>query len=184
MHSFLRFAAPLLTACALAALPSTGAAQAPGPGRSSANPACTLLTLAEMRSASGQQYDHESEGDAMGEGLGGGASCQWGGPSFGPGEERPLLSLILVPIKGRSLTEGGLKAAPRKGCTREKLSGIGEVAFLETCESSRGPVAYAKAGTWDVVVQMDAKPPATAASVKPAILAVAKAAAARLKAKS
>jgi len=145
------------------------------------NPACTLLTLEEIRSTSGQNYDDASPGDELGQGIGGGASCQWGGPSFVPGKGTPMLSLVVIPNKNGSYAEGALKAAPRKGCTREKLSGVGDVAFLETCEKSRGPVAYANAGKWDLVVQMDVEPPATPASVKAPIVTVAKAAAAKLR---
>jgi hypothetical protein len=176
MHPVPKIAAFMLTACALPALLTQAGAQ-------SANPACTLLSTAEIRAASGQNYDEGSEGDALGEGLGGGASCQWGGPRFGPGEDQPLLSLVLVPIKKGSMTEWNLKQPARKGCARDKLGGVGEVAYFETCGDRRGPVAYAKAGAWDVVVQMDAEPPATAASVRPAIIAVAKAAAAKARAK-
>jgi len=64
------------------------------------------------------------------------------------------------------------------------LSGVGDVAFMETCEQDRGPAAYANAGKWDLIVQMDAEAPATPASVKPAIVAVAKAAAAKLRTRS
>jgi hypothetical protein len=150
-------------------------------GHAQDNPACTLLTLDEVRSASGQNYDDASPGDELGQGIGGGASCQWGGPSFVPGKGTPMLSLVVIPNKNGSYTARALKAATPKGCTREKLSGVGELAFLETCEKSRGPVAYANAGEWDLVVQIDAEPPATAASVKAPIIAVAKAAAVKLR---
>ena len=35
------------------------------------NPACTLLTLEEIRSTSGQNYDDASPGDELGQGIGG-----------------------------------------------------------------------------------------------------------------
>jgi hypothetical protein len=148
------------------------------------NPACSLLTLDEIRSASGQDYDDASPGDELGQGIGGGASCQWGGPSFVPGKGTPMLSLVVIPNKNGSYTANALKRTPQKGCTREKLTDVGEAAFLETCEKSRGPVAYANAGKWDLVVQIDAEPPATAASVKAPITAVAKAAVVKLRAKA
>jgi hypothetical protein len=155
----------------------------PGRAHAQANPACTLLTLDEIREASGQSYDSGDPGDEL-EGGFGRASCQWGGASFMPGKEKPMLSLVLVPNTKGSYAAGAVNAALRKGCAREKLSGVGDVAFMETCEKDRGPAAFANAGKWDLIVQMDVVPSATAASVKPAIVAVAKAAAARLRSKT
>lgn len=148
----------------------------------SANPACALLTTAEVRAASGHDYDAGDEGDAPGEGLGGGSSCQWGGAGFGPGKRLPMLGLVLIPRRQQSFTEAGLRRKPREGCTREQVRGLGELAYVEVCARSRGPVVYVKVGAHDLVVQLDAEPPATAASVKPALLAVARAAAAKLRA--
>jgi hypothetical protein len=45
------------------------------------NPACGLLTAADLAQATGKSYDAPSPGDGMGEGAGGGASCQWGDPA-------------------------------------------------------------------------------------------------------
>lgn len=66
-----------------------------------------------------------------------------------------------------------------KGCTRETLRGVGDVAFLETCEGSRGPVALVKAGSNDLIVQADPKDGKPIASAQPVAIALAKAAAAR-----
>ncbi len=184
MHSITRLASLLLAAYVSPALTDACAQTSQRASREASNPACTLLTLDEIRSASGQAYHDASAGDDLGEGLGAGASCQWGGASFLPGQDSPLLSLVVTPNKKQSWTEVASKSPPRRGCTREKLSSVGEVAFIETCEGARGPVAYAKAGTWDLVVQMDARPPVTAASIKPRIAAVAKAAAAKLRTKT
>ncbi len=174
----------LMTTLLLLALPSYALPALLAGAHAQDNPACSLLTLDEIRSASGQNYDDASPGDELGQGIGGGASCQWGGPSFVPGKATPMLGLVVIPNTNGSYTANALKRTPQKGCTREKLSGVGDVAFLETCEKSRGPVAYASAGKWDLVVQIDAEPPATAASVKAPIIAVAKAAAAKLRAKA
>jgi hypothetical protein len=110
-----------------------------------ANPACTLLSTAEIQAATGTNYHQGSEGDALGEGAGGGASCQWGGLSLVPGESRPLLSLVVIPPGERgSYTQARLEAKPREGCTRETAPGIGDLAFVESCDKSRGPVAYVR----------------------------------------
>jgi hypothetical protein len=154
-------------------------AQAPAQDtQTSPNPACALLSTAEVRRATAKNYDDGSEGDALGEGAGGGASCQWGVPSFRPGADLPLLSLVFIPKPPNgSHTEKALKAKPFPGCTRETLRGIGDLAFVETCERSRGPVAYVKTGPNDLIVQADPEEGKPLASAKPVIIAVAKAAA-------
>jgi hypothetical protein len=174
----------ILTAVLLAGAPVNRTAAAAQVSRPSANPACALLTTAEVRSATGRDYGTGSPGDELGEGLGGGASCQWGGPSFRPGDDLPLLSLVVIPNPPNgSHTEKALKVKPFTGCARETLRGVGDLAFIEICERGRGAVAYVKAGRNDLVVAGDpakGKPPASA---KPVIVAVAKAAAAKARAR-
>jgi hypothetical protein len=156
------------------ALPLIGTApgsvlQAQGIG----NPACGLLTAADLEQATGQAYDAPSPGDEMGQGAGGGASCQWGDPV---GQGLPMISVVFIPSNGKkSYTEAsrGLKGQP--GCAREPVSGVGEDAFVETCLSGRGPTVYFRKGKNDGVVQVDVIKPATPASVKPKAIALAKA---------
>jgi hypothetical protein len=158
---------------AVALLGSAAALQA----QSAPNPACGLLTAAGLKKITGKSYDEGSAGDAMGEGAGGGASCQWGEPgSTGPA----MISVVYIPAKGgNGYTEIYRGRTPRPGCQREPVSALGDAAFIESCPKDRGPVAYIKVGANDLIVQMDVLPPGTAASVKPTLIAVAKAAVAK-----
>ncbi len=185
MHPIIRSAAVLLT-IELGASVATGlAAQGGAPSSpSSSNPACALLTAEEIRAATGRDYDRPTPGDDMGEGIGGGASCQWGGPSFMPGEARPLLSVVFIPPGSRgSYTESSLQRPPMKGCTRETLRGVGDLGYLEICERDRGAVAYIKAGRNDVMVQADPEEGKPPASSRPVVLALAKTVVAKARAK-
>jgi hypothetical protein len=154
-----------------------GTAVAASQAQSASNPACGLLTGAELQKITGKAYDEGDEGDAMGEGAGGGASCQWGDPV---GRGAPMVSVVYIPSKGgKGYTEINRASKMLPGCKREPVSGLGDEAHIETCSKGRGPVAYIKAGANDLIVQMDAIAPATALSVKPTLIAVAKAVVAR-----
>jgi hypothetical protein len=149
--------------------------------QSGPTPACALLSASEIRKATGiEAYGNGHNGDQEGEGAGGGSSCQYGGGSL-TGPDAPLLSLVL--IRGKGYTESARKMKLPAGCTRETVRGVGDQAFFENCpipNSRRSPPLYVKAGSNDLIVQMDIEPPATAASVKLTVIAVAKAAAAKL----
>ena len=149
--------------------------------QSTPTPACALLSTSEVRKATGiQSYGDRSRGDKEGQGMGGGSSCQWGGPSF-VGPEAPLLSLVL--IRGKGYTERARTFKLAAGCKREPVSGVGDLAFFESCptDAKRSAPLYVKAGANDLVLQMDIEPPATAASVRSKVIAVAKAAVAKLR---
>lgn len=147
----------------------------------SANPACALLTIDEVRKATGRQdYTNASAGDAPGEGIGGGSSCQYGAGWTADGP--PEFGLVLIPLNGKpSRTESDLRAKPRSGCERERLSGIGDVAYLQLCSVHTGLEAYVKSGASELIVIMRTRSPATLASVKPLVVAIARAAAAKLR---
>jgi hypothetical protein len=88
---------------------------------------------------------------------------------------------FLIPATGgESWTRRRRGVKLYQGCKREELSGVGDDAFAELCPKDSGPTVYAKAGAYDVVVQLKVVAPATAASVKPTAVAVAKAAVAKL----
>ena len=132
-------------------------------------------------------YKRPSPGDPAGQGAGGGASCQYesSGPSVDArgnaiNEKGPLLSLVL--IDGKNYT----KTMPMaRGCRKEAVSGVGDEAFFEICPSagrlSRTPPLYVKAGAKDLIVQMDIDSPDTEATIRPKVIAVAKAAAAKVR---
>lgn len=148
-----------------------------GQSSASENPACALLTAAEIRNATGfPGYSEPSPADPPGQGAGGGASCQYSAPVFGGGKG-PLLSLVL--IVGKNYT----KTVPiGRGCKKEPVPGVGEEAFFEVCPTPRAdrtPPLYVKAGARDLILQMDIEAPDTAATIRPKVIAVAKAAAAK-----
>ena len=152
----------------------------PGSAAAQGNPACALLSEDDIKSATGIDYGSGDEGDPMGEGAGGGTSCQWGGPTFAPGPEKPLLSVVFIPPgKGSGYTEAGLKMKAREGCTRETLRDIGDLGYLETCAKGRGPVAYVKTGKNDLIVQLDAGTPDQMKAAKTKVVALAQKAAAK-----
>ena len=154
----------------------------------SGNPACNVLTPEELRTITGfPGYKRPSPGDPAGQGAGGGASCQYesSGPSVDArgnaiNEKGPLLSLVL--IDGKNYT----KTMPMaRGCRKETVSGVSDEAFFEICPSagrlSRTPPLYVKAGAKDLIVQMDIESPDTEATIRPKVIAVAKAAAAKMR---
>ena len=154
------------------ALALLGTGTAAVQAQSAPNPACALLSAADLQKATGKPYDEGDEGDPMGEGAGGGASCQWGDPV---GQGAPMISVVYIPRKGgKGYTEINRERRLLPGCTRQPVSGLGDEAYIETCPKNRGPIAFIKTGPNDLVVQMDAVAPATAASVKPTLVAVAK----------
>ena len=171
------------------AVPGVAAQGRAGAGAmESANPACNILTPEELRSLTAfPGYKRPSPGDAAGQGAGGGASCQY--ESTGPSvdargnainEKGPLLSLVL--IEGKNYT----KTMPMaRGCKKDAVSGVGDEAFFEVCPSagklSRTPPLYVKSGSKDLIVQMDIDSPDTEATIRPKVIAVAKAAAAKVR---
>jgi hypothetical protein len=156
------------------ALPLIG--MAPGSdlhAQGAGNPACGLLTAADLQQATGVTYDAPSPGDGMGEGAGGGASCQWGDPV---GQDLPMISVVFIPSNGKKgYTEMSRAFKPQPGCAREPVPGLGDDAFVETCPRGRGPTVYFRKGKNDGVVQVDVIKSATPASVKPKAIALAKA---------
>lgn len=63
---------------------------------------------------------------------------------------------------------------------REDAPGVGDDAVVEACPNDRGPTVHASVGANDLLVQIDAKP-ATEASARKTVLALAKAAAAKVR---
>ena len=161
-------------------------AQARGGGGQ--NPACALLTVEEVRKITGfQGYDRPSPGDDIGEGVGGGASCQYEAPSFAidgrgnptaPGKG-PLLSVVL--IEGKNYTQ---TLPVRQGCRKEPVPGVGETAFFEVCPASklaRTSPLYVKSGSRDFLFQLDIQAPDTEATLRPKLIGLAQAAVAKKK---
>lgn len=155
-------------------------------GSGGQNPACALFTPDEVRKITGfPGYNQPSPGDPPGRGAGGGASCQYQAPGFATdanGNEitppkGPLLSIVV--IDGKNYTE---TVPIGRGCKKEAVSGVGDAAFFEVCPAAklfRTPPLYVKSGSRDFLFQMDIKAPDTDASLRPKLIALAKAAAAK-----
>lgn len=177
----------LSIALAVALAPAIAARATPVPaGPAAQNPACTVLSAAEIRDITGfPGYKSASPGDPPGQGAGGGASCQF--ETLGPTVDAkgnavnlkgPLLSIVLIDGKNytRTMPIG-------RGCTKDAVAGVGDEAFFEVCPNriaSRTPPLYVKAGSKDLILQMDIDKPDTEASIRPKVIALAKAAAAKL----
>jgi hypothetical protein len=162
-------------------------AAAPGPltaaDQAALDNPCSVLSASEVRQITGRQdYDEGSPGDELGQGAGGGASCQWSGPVFGgPPERAPVISVIVVPPRdGRRWTDN-IRASPRPDCTHDAASGAGQGAFFEECPNRRELPLYVPARAVDVIAAIEILPPATSASVRPTLEQVANAAVANLR---
>ena len=161
--------------------------QASGSRPGSSNPACGVLTTEEIRAITGfPGYRSPSPGDPPGQGAGGGASCQFQSPGLTVDEKGnpvnlkgPLLSIVL--IEGKNYTH---TMSIGNGCRKDPAPGVGDEAYFEVCPTrmaSRTPPLYVKAGSKDLIFQMDIDKGETEASLRPKIIALAKAAAARLR---
>lgn len=175
-----RYLAPALAFRAVPALSAQVTGQQVSAAQTSA---CALLSVAEIRTITGREdYPAYVDGDPDGQGAGGGSSCQYGGRTTMSVNHPPLLSVVL--IKGKNWTRQSRGFTLPPGCQRESVPGVGDDAFFQSCTASRvkrSPPLYVKAGTYDLIVQIDVEPPATQASVRPIVIAVAKAALLKLR---
>jgi hypothetical protein len=179
--------AALLAAVISATALRTHAAQPRADGARSGNPACNILSPEELRTITGYPgYRQPSPGDDAGQGAGGGASCQYmGGLAVDAkgkpvNEKGPLLSLVV--IDGKNYTKTKPMA---RGCKNEAVSGVGDAAFFELCPSSgrvrQTPPLYLKSGNKDLILQLDIEESETLATAQSKLIAVAKAAAAKVR---
>lgn len=145
--------------------------------------ACALLSVAEIRKITGQRgyADEASASDPSDRVAGGGTACRYEAGFLAPPPNPPVVNLVL--IRGKSYTQLQRTMKLPAGCRRELVQGVGEDAFFWYCSAPkeyRSPL-YVKKGANDLIVQIDRKPPATDASVRATTIAVAKAAAAKLR---
>lgn len=171
-------AAVALTAPASADVRRERAAQA----NATKNPACAVLSEAEVRKITGYPDHNMSPGDPPGQGAGGGSSCQYVTPAFGA-TKAPMVSLVLIDGKNWTSENRRLVKLPA-GCKREPVPALGDEAYFEVCPAPR-PIRtsplYVKAGTKDLIVQIDIQAPDTEATLRPKVIALAKAAVAKLR---
>lgn len=174
MHAFIRAAALALAVATQSADLVAQSAKRDTP----ADPACTLLMEQEIDAVTGLDYG-PGQAVNVGQGSFGGTTCLWdtGAVPVG-GKIQPQVGIVFMP-QGRqgSHTEFYRSRKPGAGCTHEPLSGVGDVAFTETCKD--GVRVYVKTGKNDIFVVVDMLYDRTPAWAQPVAVALAKAAAPR-----
>jgi hypothetical protein len=184
MHTLIRAATLALALQQAATVTAELAAQGAGGAARPPNPACPLVAEKEVEAATGLDYGPGGDFDELYEGVGGKATCVWGGPvKF---KDVPEIGVLFFPASaGGSHTEARAKWKLRAECTRESVRGVGDRAFVEICGGSISSASvYARTGRSDIAVQVYLKRGESMASpVKPVAIALAKAAAARAKGK-
>jgi hypothetical protein len=146
------------------------------------NPACPLLTDKEVDAATGLDYGPGEAFDRLGQGIFGGATCLWGGVwNADTTKSLPMIGVVFIPPGSRgSHTDYYRGRKPQVGCTRETLSGIGDFAFADSCQSSQPAMrVYVKAGRNDVFLEVSALFERPLSWARPVAVALAKAAAPR-----
>jgi hypothetical protein len=145
------------------------------------NAACPLLTDQDLDTATGLDYGPAAPIDLMGHGIFGGSTCLWGGMGANPAMDLPQVGVVFIPPSSRgSHTEFYRVRTAEAGCTREMLRGVGEVAFVESCEKAqRGVRVYVKTGRNDIFLVVDQLEKRPLSWAQPVAVALAKAAAPR-----
>jgi len=162
----------------LAATLSPGLAAQSGKSGTPASSACPLLTDQDLDTVTGLDYG-PGEGIEIGQGAFGGTTCLWGGMGADPAKDLPQVGVVFIPPGSRgSHTEFYRGLTPQAGCTRETLRGLGDIAFVDTCEKAQAGVrVYVKTGRNDVFLVVDQLQKRPLAWAKPVAVALAKAAA-------
>jgi hypothetical protein len=144
------------------------------------SPACPLLLDQELDTASGLDYGPGSAID-IGQGAFGGSTCLWGGMGADPTKDLPQIGVVFIPPGSLgSHTEYYRARTPEAGCTRETLSGVGDLAFVDSCEKTqRGVRVYVKTGRNDVFLVVDQLQKRPLSWAQPVAVALAKVAAPR-----
>jgi hypothetical protein len=159
---------------------STGLAAQSDTRSTSTDPACPLLTDQELDAATGLDYG-PGGAIAIGQGIFGGATCLWGGLGSNPDNDLPQIGVVFIPPSSLgSHTEFYRVRKPEDGCTRETLRGIGDVAFVDSCQKAQpGVRVYVKPGRNDVFLVVDQLQERPLSWAQPVAVALAKAAAPR-----
>jgi len=150
--------------------------------QSADTPACKLLSVAEVQKITGVAAYARAWGMGPGQAVGGGSSCAYQEPVTSL-ERLPMVGFSLIPGKGWTERRRTMQLPP--GCKRVSVAGVGDDVFYVECPSKtpkkRIEPLYVKAGSNDIVVEMDIRPPVNEASARNATVALAKAVAAKLK---
>jgi hypothetical protein len=147
------------------------------------NPACALLSVAEVRKITGREdYERPSVAAAPGEGVAGGSACAYEGAASSL-KEPPKIGFVLISGKDYARRHSTTKLPPGDRCKRESVKGVGDVAYFECCPCSAksAPALFVKVESDDLIVDADVEPPATEASVRSTMTSLAKAVEAKLR---
>jgi hypothetical protein len=149
----------------------------------SKNPACALLSVAEVRKITGRDdYQRPWAAAAPGEGVAGGSACAYEGAVTAL-KEPPKIGFVLISGKDYTRSHSTTKLPPGGRCKRESAKGVGDVAYFECCPCSAksAPALFVKVGSHDLIIDAGVEPPATEASVRSTMISLAKAVEARLR---
>jgi hypothetical protein len=178
MHTLIRATVLALALEQAASLTADLAAQGARGAARPSNPACALVTEKDVEAATGLDYGPGEHYDELHVGVGDKAICVW------TVNDLPEIGVELFPASaGGSKTAARAKTKPRAECSRESVRGVGDPAFVETCRGSISRASvYARTGRSDIAVTVYLKPGnSMAPSIKTVAIALAKAAAARVK---
>jgi hypothetical protein len=144
---------------------------------------CSLLTRAEVQSATGKTNYQPADRGEPGDGPGGGDPCTYDNVGFNAGPNPPpAVNVVAIAPNQRGRYVDWYKKQPvRPGCARESVAGLGVEGFLESCQRSPDVRVYMRGRSIDAIVGIDVKPMGGAAAAKPVVLALAKSVAARIK---
>lgn len=140
---------------------------------------CSLVSLAEVKQATGNAgYTAGERGDA-GDGVGGGDPCNFEGIGM---DGAPTVSVISIAPNARGRYYDWLKRQKsRPGCTRNAVPGLGVDAFIEECAKYMDLPLYMRGKSYDVVVGIRASKAGDFAASRPVVLALAKSVAPKIR---
>lgn len=149
--------------------------------QSADTPACKLMSVAEIRKITGIPTYAHAWGMEPGKAVGGGSSCAYEEAEASL-ERLPMIGFSLIPGKGWTQRRRTMHLPD--GCSRVPVAGVGDDAFYESCPTKtakrRVDPLFVKAGSNDLVVEMDIRAPGTEESARSAVVALAKAVVAKL----
>jgi len=162
-------------------------AQAPNPSNTSTNaaknPACALLSVAEIRKITGREdYERPWSAADPGEGIAGGSACAYEGAAASL-KEPPTIGFTLISGADYTQRHSTTKLPPGGQCKRESVKALGDAAYFECCpcSSKRAPALWVKMGTNDLIIDAEVEAPATEASVRSTMISMARALEAKLR---
>ena len=174
MRSILR--STLVAMAAAVAVSTTSSAQS---AQGAKVDPCSLVSLAEVKQATGNANYTAGERGDDGDGVGGGDPCTFDGIGM---DRAPTVSVISIAPNAKGRYYDWLKRqTPRPGCTRNAVPGLGVDAFIEECAKYVDLPLYMRGKSYDVVVGIRASKAGDFAASRPVVLALAKSVAPKIR---